>query len=182
MKKTFAVAIVSLMFFGTSCGDEAKVEEDQLIRVDLVDDAIAAVETWNASQTTSLIDEGEDELQYFEINATPTLVNIYVATKNATEAVAFIYDADGLQDPDAPQEASGSTVKWSEIDSDITKSAVYQKVVEALPQSDISRFVIGRDPEFDKLTYRVVMVSANGGEFAAYVDPSGKIIGGDLLG
>ena len=130
-----------------------------------------------------LIADGEKELRFFEINATSELINLYVASVDQTAAFAFIYDTkNGLTGPDSPKTASGATFKWSEVDSDIGKSKVYETVVAELPRSTISRFVIGRDPEFDKLTYRVIMVSDQGGEFAAYVEPSGKIIGGDLLG
>ena len=182
MKKLFA-ALAATCVMLSACGGGSSDSSDYSVRVDLIDDAVRAVKEWNANQDPGLIADGESELQFFEINATPDLINIYVATKGATEAVAFIYDdKDGLSEPDSPQTASGSTFKWSDVDSDITKSAVYETVVTELPRSTISRFVIGRDPEFDKLTYRVIMVSDSGGEFAAYVDPSGKIIGGDLLG
>jgi hypothetical protein len=73
-------------------------------------------------------------------------------------------------------------VVWGDVDLEIGNASVYEEVVAALPESTVSRFVIARDAEFDRLTYRVVMVSDLGGEFAAYVEPSGKIIGGDLLG
>jgi hypothetical protein len=109
-------------------------------------------------------------------------VNIYVAASNATKAIAFIYRDGALEEPAQAETASGSTVVWSDVDPDIDNASVYEKVVEALPESTVSRFVIARDAEFDRLTYRVVMVSDLGGEFAAYVEPSGKIIGGDLLG
>ena len=180
----FRVVTLSLaMLLGAaSCGDEDAKQTELLLRVDLIDDAIKAVEAWNDEQPSSIIDVGEEELEYFEINATPSLVNIYVAASNATKAIAFIYRDGKLEDPAQPETASGSTVVWSDVDSDIGNASVYEKVVAALPESTVSRFVIARDAEFDQLTYRVVMVSDLGGEFAAYVEPSGKIIGGDLLG
>lgn len=180
--RKLAAAFCAVVAIATSCGGESESTEKFLVRVDLISDAVAAVEKWNAEQPTSLIEVGESELSYFEINATPELVNIYVATDEATSAVGFVYDEDGLSEPVSPRDASGSTVKWSEIDKDIAKTAVYERVVESLPNSRLSRFVIGRDPDFGQLTYRVIMISASGGELAAYVEPSGKIIGGDLLG
>ena len=182
MRKFLATLVFALTAI-TACGGGSNDSGDYLVRVDLIDDAVKAVKEWNANQDPGLIADGEDELQFFEINATQELINLYVATDNATSAVALLYDEEtGLSEPDSPKEASGSTFKWSDIDSDITKSKVYETVVAELPRSTISRFVIGRDAEFDKLTFRVIMVSDQGGEFAAYVEPSGKIIGGDLLG
>lgn len=182
MRKIFAaLAIVAVAI--TSCGGESKDSSDYSVRVDLLDNAVQAVQEWNAKMDPGLIANGEGELQYFEINATSELINLYVASIDKTAAFAFIYDTkNGLTGPDSPKAASGSTFKWSDVDSDITKSKVYETVVAELPRSTISRFVIGRDPDFGKLTYRVIMVSDQGGEFAAYVEPSGKIIGGDLLG
>ena len=44
--------------------------------------------------------------QYFEVNATVTLVNLFVATVGGTQAVAYVYDADGtLEAPAAPEPA-----------------------------------------------------------------------------
>ncbi len=181
MRFRVATLSVALLLGVAACGDETSKQTELLLRVDLIDDAVKAVEAWNDEQPSSLIDTGEDELEYFEINATPTLVNIYVAASNATKAIAFIY-RDGALEPAQAETASGSTVVWSDVDAGIANASVYEKVVEALPESTVSRFVIARDAEFDRLTYRVVMVSDLGGEFAAYVEPSGKIIGGDLLG
>ena len=182
MRFRVAALSVALLFAVAACGNETSKQTELLLRVDLIDDAVKAVEAWNDEQSLSLIDAGEDELEYFEINATPTLVNVYVAASNATKAVAFIYRDGKLEEPAQPETASGSTVVWSDVDPDIDNASVYEKVVAALPESSVSRFVIARDAEFDRLTYRVVMVSDLGGEFAAYVEPSGKIIGGDLLG
>ena len=151
MRFRVATLSVALLLGVAACGDETSKQTELLLRVDLIDDAVKAVEAWNDEQPSSLIDTGEDELEYFEINATPTLVNIYVAASNATKAIAFIYRDGALEEPAQAETASGSTVVWSDV-------------------------------EFDRLTYRVVMVSDLGGEFAAYVEPSGKIIGGDLLG
>ena len=182
MRFRVAALSVALLFAVAACSNETSKQTELLLRVDLIDDAVKAVEAWNDEQSLSLIDAGEDELEYFEINATPTLVNVYVAASNATKAISFIYRDGKLEEPAQPETASGSTVVWSDVDPDIDNASVYEKVVAALPESSVSRFVIARDAEFDRLTYRVVMVSDLGGEFAAYVEPSGKIIGGDLLG
>ena len=72
MRFRVAALSVALLFAVAACGNETSKQTELLLRVDLIDDAVKAVEAWNDEQSLSLIDAGEDELEYFEINATPT--------------------------------------------------------------------------------------------------------------
>ena len=42
--------------------------------------------------------------KYLEVNASPTLVNLFVAVDNATQAVAYVYAEGKLSDAAAPEQ------------------------------------------------------------------------------
>src|SRR3954469_4421804 len=71
--------------------------------------------------------------RYFEINATPTLVNLFVASADQTQAIAYVYQAKALQPPADAQPASGPTFTAGEMTFDETK--VMALTVAQLPKS-----------------------------------------------
>ena len=112
--------------------------------------------------------------QFFEVNATPTLVNLFVATEGATSAIAYIYQAGALEPPAAPQPASGPTFAASELTFDETR--VLANVVGSLPDSTLRGFsAVGVDG--GGVRYVVNVESALGGAFEVMVDPAGAILG-----
>lgn len=117
--------------------------------------------------------------QYFEINATVTLVNLFVATENATKAVAYIYDADGTLEPPAdPLAASGPTFGASEMTFDETR--VMALTVSQLPTSTFLRFSIS-GVQGGGVAYAITAGSSTGTEFQVSVGPSGDVLGTDQL-
>jgi len=138
---------------------------DAPLRVELVAEAVTAVEA----------ERGQAQ-DYFEVNATPTIVNLFVATDDATQAVAYVYVAGMLGDPATPQPASGPTFQAAEIDFD--ESLVLAEVHAQLSSSDFRLFSItGR--ETGGVQYRTVINSAGGTEFVVFLSGTGAILGTD---
>jgi hypothetical protein len=138
------------------------------LRIELIRKAVVAVEAKLGGAQ-----------QYFEVNATPTLVNIFVAAQGATQAVAYVYDAAGtLQPPAAPQPASGPTFRAADITFD--EALVLAPIVSQLPLSTFRVFsVVGE--QAGGVTYIVTVDSKLGTEFHVTVGAVGKILGTDQM-
>lgn len=116
--------------------------------------------------------------QYFEVNATPTLVNVFVATSNATQAVAYVFAAGKLAAPSPALAASGPTFAKRDIDFDPTR--VLAGVVRQLPDSSPLLFsVVGRP--VGGVDNSVTVGSSQGAEFKVYLRADGAILGTDQL-
>ena len=112
--------------------------------------------------------------QFFEVNATPTLVNLFVAAEGGTEAVAYIYQAGALQPPAEPQPASGPTFGSAELTFDET--LVLANVVGSLPDSTFRVFsAVG--VQGGGVSYVVTVESTLGGSLEVTVGPTGAILG-----
>jgi hypothetical protein len=112
--------------------------------------------------------------RYFEVNATPTLVNVYVAESNATRAVAYVFMTGTLQAPAAPQGAGGPTFGAADLTFDETR--VMATVVGSLPNSTFRLFsAVG--VQHGGVSYVVTVDSALGGELEITLGPTGIILG-----
>ena len=116
--------------------------------------------------------------RYFEINATPTLVNLFVAVDDATQAVAYIYAQDALQPPADARPASGPTFAASEMTFDETR--VMALTVSQLPTSAFLRLAVTGIEE-GAVNYTIVTLSDLGTEFQVFVGPMGDVLGTDQL-
>ncbi|MCU1388622.1 MAG: hypothetical protein JWL72_1960 [Ilumatobacteraceae bacterium] len=117
--------------------------------------------------------------EYFEINATVTLVNLFVATDNGTSAVAYVYDADGtLEPPAAPLPASGPTFVAKAMTFDETR--VMALTVSQLPTSTFLRFSV-TGAAGGGVGYQITAASELGSEFQVTVGPTGNVLGTDQL-
>lgn len=135
------------------------------LRIDEMSAAVAAVEA-----------ELGGEQRYFEVNATPTLVNLFVAGTDATTATAYVYDAvnETLGDPSEPQPASGNTFTWSQADfhpANVATDALGQ-LPNALPRT----FAVTA-ASADAVQYLVTLESTQGGVLDVLVDKSGTVLG-----
>jgi len=112
--------------------------------------------------------------RFFEVNATPTLVNLFVAAEGATEAIAYIYQAGALQPPSAPEPASGPTFGSADLSFDET--LVLANLVGSLPGSTYRVFsAVG--VEGGGVSYVVTVESVRGGSLEVTVGPTGAILG-----
>jgi hypothetical protein len=149
----------------TTTGKPIAIGEAPL-RIELIGDAIAAVEGALGGPQ-----------RYFEVNATPTLVNLFVAVDDETAAVAYTYIGGELDKPAAKKEASGPTFAAAAVVFDPER--VLANVVGSLPNSNFRAFsVLGIDAGgADGVRYVVVIESADGQGLQVFVDGNGAITG-----
>jgi hypothetical protein len=146
----------------TTTGAPIPVGEAPLL-IEQIRPAIAAVEAARGGPQ-----------QFFEVNATPTLVNLFVAADGATSAIAYVYQAGALQPPAAAEPASGPTFTADELTFDETR--VLANVVGALPTSTMRVFsAVG--VQGGGVSYLVTVESTLGGTQAVTVGPTGVIVG-----
>ena len=109
------------------------------------------------------------------MNATPTLVNVFVAGADGT-ATAYVYDAvnDTLNEPAEPQPASGNTFTWSQVDFD--PDNVLSDALGELPNALPRTFAVTAATA-DAVQYLVTLESAQGGVVDDLVDQDGKVLG-----
>jgi hypothetical protein len=139
---------------------------DAPLRVELIAEAVAALEAQLGGPQ-----------QYFEINATPTLVNLFVATESATQAVAYVYLAGAVSEPADPQPASGPTFTADELAFDPT--VVLSRAVTALPDSDFRLFATTGLAD-GGVQYLLTVRTRDGSDFSVYLAADGTILGTDV--
>ena len=130
-------------------------------RVDLIVEAVAALEA-----------ELGGSQQYFEINATPRLVNLFVALNDAAVAQPWVYFGGVLTSQDG-QPAQGNTFGADTLDFD--PQAVLSGVVAELPGSVFDAFIVDGGPA-GTVRYSVVVSSTAGGQLVVVVDPAGAVL------
>ena len=140
-------------------------EGDAPVRVELIDDAVAAVEQQLGGPQ-----------QYFEINASPTVINLFVALEDATQAVAYVYALGELDPPAEPVPASGPT--FAAADATFDTGLVLARARSELLTSDFRLFSITGN-EGGAVQYRAVVQSSQGTEFVVYLSATGAILGTD---
>jgi len=145
----------------SACGAES-IE----LRVAEIDDAVDAV-----------VELTGGPARFFEINATPDLINLFLDDGNGN-AINFVWEDGGLRDDTEAAPADGKSFDASQM---TFTSDVYATVVEELPESLLRAFTITADGPNGEILNRVVIQSERGGQFSVLVDPAGKILGSDPL-
>lgn len=140
-------------------------EGEAPVRVELIDEAVAAV-------------EGElgGPQRYFEINASPTVINLFVALDGATQAVAYVFALGELNPPAEAVPASGPT--FLAADATFDTGLVLAKASAELITSEFRLFSITATDD-GAPQYRAVVQSTQGSEFVVYLSGSGAILGTD---
>lgn len=163
MRSVRARSVVVLLVLGlAACGGDDGVR----LRVDEIDDAVAAV--------TAL---AEGPTKFFEINATPELINLFLDAGNGN-AVNFVWEDGSLRNETEVAAADGLSFDASAMQF---TDDVYALVEEELPDSLLRAFTITADGPNGEILHRVFIQSERGGQFAVLVDPNGKILGSDPL-
>jgi hypothetical protein len=123
----------------------------------------------------------EDELggpqDYFEVNATPQLVNLFVATDGAAAATAYVYLAGELQPPAPPRDVtSGVTFRADALDFD--PEVIFEGVVDELDDPAVTQFVVVGAPG-GAVQYSAFVISSEGGVLDVLLGPDGSVLGVD---
>jgi hypothetical protein len=129
-------------------------------RVDLIGDAVAALETQLGGPQ-----------QFFEINATSKLVNLIVSLNDDKKAQPWVY-LDGELTSTEPADASGFSFPASALDFDPDK--VLSKLEAELPQSSADLFFV-EGGKGGIVRYSVAVTSPQGGQLIVVVGPDGTV-------
>ncbi len=161
-RTALAVAFVGALF-GCSGSDAGSDVDESISFVADIRVAAAAVEA-----------ELGGPQEFFEITATPQLINVFVAVDGATTALPYIY-LDGELQPPAPSidGASGQTFTLESIDFD--EQAILAGVRRDLPASTIDALSV-EGGAGGSVRYVVSARSEQGGVLDVVVAPSGAVV------
>lgn len=115
--------------------------------------------------------------QFFEINATPKLVNLFVALNNGAVVQPWVF-LDGELSSVEGQPAGGGTFVAADLTFD--PAAVLAGVIGEVPDAAIDSFVINGDGE-GNVQYEVLVTSAKGGALSVIVGPDGAVLSVDPI-
>lgn len=133
---------------------------DDLPKVSLVRTAIEALEAKLGGPQ-----------QYFEVNATARVVNLFVALNGGTVAQAWVY-VDGQLTSQEGQPASGGTFQLSDLD--FQPETVLATVQSQIAGATLESFYVHGDGK-GNVEYGVLASSQCGGGFDIIVGPDGAI-------
>ena len=153
------IALASVVMSGCGSSKEALSVSD-------IDNAVAAV--------SKVLGKAPE---FYEINATPTLVNLFAADGKGN-AINFVFEEGKLAQETSVAPAEGESFSASGM---AFNSKVFSRVQKELPDSILRAFSIIGDNPAGGVQYRVVLQSDMGGQLAVFVDPTGKILGTDVM-
>ncbi len=133
-----------------------------------IDDAIAALDA-------SL--GGPQE--YFEVNATPALVNLFVAAEDGTRVVPYVYLDGELRDP-APAGAVQGGATFAGVDVPSLDEVVFDRLLDELEAPILELFAVTAGTD-GAVVLEVIVASERGGRLAVAVSPTGEILSVDTL-
>jgi hypothetical protein len=113
---------------------------------------------------------------YFEVNATPLGVNLFVATEGATQSVGYLYVGGELGSPGDAEPATGGTFTAADVTFDPT--TILDAVTADLSGSDIVRFAIAGNSNGD-VQYTVDVQSDAGGTLQITLAEDGSVVSVD---
>ena len=162
-----ALVLTACSGTGSSSGTEAAASTTTvaaapgaILRVDEIDDAVKALE--------AKLGGPQD---FFEINATTSLVNMIVALNDGKVAQPWVYFGGDLSSTEGAP-ADGFSFASSALDLDPDK--VLGKLQAELPQSHPDLFFI-EGGEGGVVRYSVAVTSSEGGQLIVVVGPDGAI-------
>lgn len=117
------------------------------------------------------------DLEFFEINAVPHAVNVFVALNDATVAQQYVY-VDGVLSAGQGQPASGGTFTADELTFD--PDTVFSAIRGELPDTILQTFYVNGDGQ-GNVKYAVLAVAQCGGALDIVVGADGEIISVDPL-
>ncbi|HUC33315.1 MAG TPA: hypothetical protein VMS14_07925 [Ilumatobacteraceae bacterium] len=133
---------------------------DELPDVATISEAIAAVEAALGGPT-----------EFFEINTTARVVNLFVALNDGTVVQPWLY-VDGELTTEDGQAASGGTFASSDVDFDA--DSVLDGVRAELPDATLETFYVHGDGQ-GNVRYGLLVSTKCGGGFDVIVGPDGTV-------
>lgn len=109
--------------------------------------------------------------EYFEVNATARLVNLFVALNGGTLAQAWVW-VDGDLTSAEPQTASGGTFTLADLDLD--DSVALTTVRSEIPDAVLESFYVHGDGE-GNVQYGILTSALCGGGLEVIVGPDGSV-------
>ena len=156
------LAVAVLVVLVAACGGDDDADRG----TDFVENIEAAIDAVEAER-------GPGQ-EFFEVTATPQLTNVFVATDDATAAIAYVYLDGELQSPAPPLTGvSGFTFVADQIEFD--EGAILSRIAEEVPDSTIDSLSVegGQDAT---VRYVVSVRSAAGGFLDVTVSPDGAVL------
>ena len=174
MSRSTLIAVAVFVALGGCSGDGASTDtaaptiaiDAELPIVDQIDDAVAALET-----------ELDGPQEYFEINATPQLVNLFVAMELATAVQPWVYIDGGLTAEES-QPAEGGTLLG--VDLDFDPATIFSQLQRELPDATIESFYIHGDGQ-GAVQYGALLTTAQGGAIDVQLSADGEILASEPL-
>jgi hypothetical protein len=110
--------------------------------------------------------------QFFEVNATPQVVNLFVATEGATQVVPYVYVGGELAPAAEPAGAEGPTFGADALTFDA--ATVLDAVAAEVPDSDVVLFSVAGGPD-GAVQYTANVSSGDGGSLDVVLGADGSI-------
>lgn len=162
MRRLAAAAVAAALGL-TGCSDDDEADDEPPARplVGEIGPAIAALE----------VELGGPQ-QFFEVNATPQVVNLFVATGGGGGVTPFVYVGDEVAPAGDPSAAEGNTFGAAAVGFD--PDAVLDELTEDLPASDVVLFTVLGGPG-GTVRYSADVQSAEGGVLEVVLDAGGAV-------
>lgn len=110
--------------------------------------------------------------RFFEVNATPQVVNLFVATGDGTGVTPFLYVGDELAPAGDPSMAEGNTFAPAAVQFD--PDTVLDQLTEALPESEVVLFTVLGGPD-GAVQYSAGVQSKEGGALEVVLGADGAV-------
>ena len=159
-----AVGVVALV----ACGGDDGGDDAVRPLVDQIAPAMAAVDEARGGPQ-----------QYFEVNATPQFVNLFVADPDGAAVVAYLYADGELEPPTPPSAAAGETFAAEAVTFDA--DTILDGLDEELTDSDVVVFAVVAGPD-GGVDYSATVESERGGILDVALAADGAVVSVDPRG
>jgi hypothetical protein len=156
--RRLATAVLAVALGLTACGGDEEAAEP------LVGDigrAMAALEA-----------ELGGPQRFFEVNATPQVVNLFVATGGGSGVTPFVFVGDELAPAGDPSTAEGNTFAPAAVQFD--PDTILDRLTEELPDSEVVLFTVLGGPE-GAVQYSAGVRSQEGGALEVVLGADGAV-------
>lgn len=159
------LALAAVLTLTAACGGDDEGGAGAVRPVlDQIEPAMAAVDA-----------ERGGPQQYYEVNATPQFVNLFVA-EGTDQVQAYLYVDGELQPPTPPQDATGLTFGADAVAFD--PDELLSGVDEELPGSDITVLALAAGAD-GRVQYIATLESERGGVLDVTLDADGTVLSVD---